>query len=73
MNIKLCYKAESKLCESGQSVCNKIAWCLGLGIQKICLKVILGDMYNNYEAALEMCGLDTLRARRETCCFDFSL
>ena len=42
-------------------------------IQKICLKVILGDMYISYEAALEMCGLTTLRERRETRCLDFAL
>ena len=42
-------------------------------IQKICLKVILGDMYISYESALEMCGLNTLRERRETRCLDFAL
>ena len=34
-------------------------------IQKTCLKVILGDMYISYKAALEMCGLETLSKRRE--------
>ena len=29
-------------------------------IQKTCLRVILGDMYVSYEAALEMTGLQTL-------------
>ena len=29
-------------------------------IQKICLKVILGEMYVGYTAALEMCGLKPL-------------
>ena len=29
-------------------------------IQKTCLRVILGEMYVSYEAALEMCGLQTL-------------
>ena len=29
-------------------------------IQKTCLKVILGEMYISYSAALEMCGLKTL-------------
>ena len=33
-------------------------------IQKICLKVILGDMYVNYPAALEMSGLKLLSTRR---------
>ena len=43
------------------------------GIQKACLKVILGDMYVDYEAALEMCGLETLASRREARCLDFAL
>ena len=42
-------------------------------IQKICLKVILGDMYINYESALEMSGLQTLKSRRDKSCLDFSL
>ena len=42
-------------------------------IQKTCLKVILGEMYVSYEAALEMCGLDRLSDRREQRCLDFSL
>ena len=42
-------------------------------IQKTCLKVILGDMYIDYEAALEMTGLDTLFNRRKKRCLDFSL
>ena len=42
-------------------------------IQKTCLKVILGINYVSYEAALEMCGLDTLYDRREKRCLDFSL
>ena len=41
-------------------------------IQKTCLKVILGDMYVNYEAALEMCGLERLSDQREQRCLDFS-
>ena len=41
-------------------------------IQKTCLKVILGDMYISYEAALEMCGLETLSKRREARCLDFA-
>ena len=32
-------------------------------IQKTCLKVILGDMYISYAAALEMCGLKPLSER----------
>ena len=42
-------------------------------IQKTCLKVILGDMYVSYVAALEMTGLVTLHERREKRCLDFSL
>ena len=42
-------------------------------IQKICLKVILGEMYVDYDAALEMSGLQTLYDRREERCLDFSL
>ena len=42
-------------------------------IQKTVLKVILGDMYVNYQAALEMCGLQTLANRRQQRCLDFSL
>ena len=42
-------------------------------IQKTCLKVILGDMYVSYSAALEMCGLQTLSARRQKRCLDFAL
>ena len=42
-------------------------------IQKTCLKVILGDMYIGYSAALEMCGLQTLAERRKRRCLDFAL
>ena len=42
-------------------------------IQKTCLKVILGVMYIDYSAALEMCGLQTLSDRRGKRCLDFSL
>ena len=42
-------------------------------IQKTCLKVILSEMYVSYQAALEMCGLETLFNRREKRCIDFSL
>ena len=42
-------------------------------IQKTCLKVILGEMYVGYSAALEMCGLETLFDRRTKRCLDFSL
>ena len=42
-------------------------------IQKTCLKVIMGDMYVGYSAALEMCGLETLSERRTKRCLDFSM
>ena len=42
-------------------------------IQKTCLKVILGDSYVSYPAALEMTGLQTLHDRREKRCLDFAL
>ena len=42
-------------------------------IQKTCLKVILGDMYVSYTAALEMSGLQTLHARRQKRCLGFAL
>ena len=42
-------------------------------VQKVCLKVILGSNYVDYESALEMCGLKTLFARREKRCLDFAL
>ena len=41
-------------------------------IQKTCLKVILGEMYINYPAALEMCGLELLSTRRQKRCLDFA-
>jgi hypothetical protein len=42
-------------------------------IQKVCLKVFLGDMYLDYESALEMCGLSPLFERREQRCLSFAL
>ena len=41
-------------------------------IQKTSLKIILGDSYVSYEAALEMTGLQTLHDRREKRCLDFA-
>ena len=41
-------------------------------IQKICLKVILEDMYADYSSPLEMTGLETLRSRRLKRFLDFS-
>ena len=42
-------------------------------IQKTCLKVILNENYVSYEAALEMCGLQTLHIRREHRSLQFAL
>ena len=42
-------------------------------IQKTCLKVILGDLYIDYPAALEMCGLETLASCRPERCLNFAL
>ena len=42
-------------------------------IQKTCLRIILGDMYIDYPAALEMTGLDTLSDRRVKRCLTFSM
>ena len=41
--------------------------------QKVCMKVILGDMYVNSSSAREMCSLSTLYERRQTRCTRFSL
>ena len=40
-------------------------------VQKTCLRIILGDNYVSYEAALEMCNLSTLVYRRESRCLSF--
>ena len=42
-------------------------------IQKTCLKVILGDDYEDYESALEIVKLETLFKRRANRCLDFAL
>ena len=42
-------------------------------IQKCCLRIILGDNYVSYIAALEMTGLQTLHQRREARCLNFAL
>ena len=42
-------------------------------IQKTCLRVILGDNYVSYTAALEMTGLSSLNERREKRCLEFAL
>ena len=40
--------------------------------QAVCLRVILGDSYVSYEAALEMAGLTKLEERRDIRCRDFA-
>ena len=42
-------------------------------IQKVCLRVILGESYIDYSAAFEMTGLKTMYQRREDRCLSFSL
>ena len=42
-------------------------------VQKLCLKIILGQKYNGYENALEECELETLSQRRESKCLKFAL
>ena len=42
-------------------------------IQKVSLKIILSDMYIDYDTALEKSGLEKLNIRREKRCLDFSL
>ena len=41
-------------------------------VQRICLKVILGDSYVSYGSALAMCNMDTLQKRREDRCLSFA-
>jgi hypothetical protein len=41
--------------------------------RKKCLKIIIGELYEDYPTALEFCGLITLSESREIRCFDFSL
>ena len=41
--------------------------------QRVCLRVLLGDMYIDYPSALEMCLLSSLAGRREKRCAAFSL
>ena len=41
--------------------------------QAVSLRIILQENYVSYEAAMEMTGLETLSARRQKRCLDFSL
>lgn len=42
-------------------------------VQKLCLKIILGEEYCGYDDALEKCGLERLSDRRENKCLNFGL
>ena len=42
-------------------------------VQKVCLRVILGEKYVSYSTALELCNLKTLFERREERCLSFAL
>ena len=42
-------------------------------VQKVCLKIILGDKYHEYNTALSICGLETLENRRENLCLKFGV
>ena len=42
-------------------------------VQKLCLKVILGDEYSGYDNALEISGLERLSTRREERCLKYGL
>ena len=42
-------------------------------VQKTCLKVILGHEYQDYDQALQYCGLQSLLERREQRCLKFAL
>ena len=41
-------------------------------VQKTFLKVILVDDYQGYQEALETCGIETLKTRRERLCLRFA-
>ena len=42
-------------------------------VQKTCMKIILGDHYTGYEAALKLYNLDTLKIRRDRRSLNFGL
>ena len=42
-------------------------------VQKICLKVIMGEEYSNYERGLIHCNLEKLSKRREVRCLKFGM
>ena len=40
-------------------------------VQKLCLKIILGEAYDGYDIALKTCGLQSLSSRREDRCLKY--
>jgi hypothetical protein len=40
-------------------------------VQKVCLKIILGNDYEGYDTAPKVCGLDSLSDRRQQKCLHF--
>ena len=42
-------------------------------VQKVCLRVILGEEYISYENALKISGLERVETRREARCLTFAL
>ena len=42
-------------------------------VQKLCLKIILGEAYNGYDNVLKRCGLQSLSSRREERCLKYGL
>ena len=42
-------------------------------VQKISVKIILGQEYSTYDGSLDKCGLERLTARRESRCLKFGL
>ena len=42
-------------------------------VQKLCLKIILGEAYDGYDIALKTCGLQSLSSRREDRCLKYGL
>ena len=42
------------------------------GIQKTCVRVILGEKYENYQSALETLGLESLEECRKQRCLNFA-
>ena len=42
-------------------------------VQKLCLRIILGEDYCGFDSALDSCGLEKLSVRREAKCLKFGL